>query len=103
MKCGQEYEGFTMRIAPCVRARCPNWERNRCGVHMGVEHLPTVPPDQVPDCPLRASCQHQAQSGPSPCPVRARGLVCESALRIAGVPESELSDHPLAFNAYLMR
>jgi hypothetical protein len=94
--CPQLYDGMTMKVVGC--ARCHNWVESEkaCHVEMGVEHLPLVSPCDIPACPMANQCQHQIQS-PDPCPVRARGLICESALRRAGVPEPE--DHPLSFHA----
>jgi hypothetical protein len=91
--CPQEYRGASEMVAvPCTR--CCNWIKHeqRCDIYMGVEHLDPVAPADVPDCPAAARCQHQIQALPSPCPVRARGYLCES---IVG------EDHPLAFNAIM--
>jgi hypothetical protein len=88
--CPQEYQGLTMVVTPCTR--CSNWgkEDKACNVYIGVEHLVRVRRSKVPACQIAGQCQHQIQSNPNPCPVRARGLICESVVGI---------DHPLAFNA----
>jgi hypothetical protein len=88
--CPQEYHGVTMVTATCTR--CSNWnkEDKACTVYIGVEHLRKVRQAKIPTCPIADRCQHQLQAGAEPCPVRARGLLCES---VVGV------DHPLAFNA----
>lgn len=90
--CPQIYEGTQMLAEPCTR--CCNWSKpdRRCTVYMGVEHLRRVRASKIPACPAAARCQHQLQNNPNPCPVRARGYICES---IVG------EDHPLAFNAIL--
>jgi len=94
--CSQEYLGVEMRTAPCTRCSV-GWDRaaGRCSIPMGVEHLPLTA--ETPECPIADRCQHQIQSGSAPCPVRARGLVCESALRAGGDPRPE--DSPIGFNA----
>lgn len=86
-----------MQVAPCTR--CQHWsrEQNGCTVDTGCEHLPEEPPERVPDCPIADRCQHQIQKNPAPCVVRARGMICESALRFAHVPDPE--GHELAYNA----
>lgn len=98
--CPQLYDGTIMLVTPCNR--CDNWSRSlsSCQVYIGVEHLPLVISAAVPDCPIHHRCQHQIQTSPQPCEVRARGLVCESALREAGDPDPE--GHPLSFHAMLM-
>jgi len=98
--CPQEYVGVAeMRAVPCNRCTA-GWgrEEQRCTISVGCEHLPTVEPREVPDCPIQDRCQHQAQSE-GPCSVRARGMICESALVLAGIPDQDA--HPLAFNAQL--
>jgi hypothetical protein len=88
-----------MWVSPCER--CANgWDRKTkaCTVYMGVEHFPLVPPAEVPTCPIQDKCQHQVQRR-DPCPVRARGMVCESAFIETGMDVSEAFNHPLAFNA----
>jgi hypothetical protein len=93
--CPQLYIGIAMRVTACSRCSVEwNTALQRCQVEIGVEHLPLTP--KVPTCPLQDRCQHQVQSQ-SPCAVRARGLICESALRFAGVADPE--SHPLAFDA----
>lgn len=89
--CAQEYLGAEMRIVPCERTKCGNWNKQdgRCTVATGAEHFPLV--EDPPVCPIQDRCQHQIQAGLQPCPVRSRGMICESAL---GDPE-----HPLAFHA----
>lgn len=88
--CPQGYDGIKMFISTCTR--CCNWNKvdKACHVYVGVEHLRQVRRAKIPDCPAADRCQHQLQLGAKPCPVRARGLLCES---VVGV------DHPLAFNA----
>lgn len=96
--CGQEYNSEGMQVAPCTRCRV-GWSRSRrqCEVATGCEHLPLVSAADVPECPIQPRCQHQIQAGTQPCPVRARGMICESALRLAGIAEPE--SHPLGFSA----
>ena len=79
-----------MRVTVCIR--CSNWDKpaHRCNVYIGIEHLPLVDRVAVPFCALADRCQHQLQAGTQPCPVRARGYLCESVVGDA---------HPLAFNA----
>jgi hypothetical protein len=67
---------------------------------MVCEHLPLVPAADVPACPISVRCQHQIQTFPAPCPVRARGLVCESALRFVG--DLDPMAHPLSFHAMII-
>lgn len=102
--CPQEYTGVAeMRATVC--SRCPvGWDRKlkRCMVPTGAEHFPLVPEAEVPTCPIQDRCQHQVQRGAEPCPVRARGMLCESALIASGMSESEAMNHPLSFNADLM-
>ncbi len=88
--CPQEYDGYVMVQSTCTR--CASWSKteSRCDVYIGVEHLARVRRSKVPDCPIADRCQHQIQSNPRPCPVRARGLICESVVG---------EDHPRAFNA----
>lgn len=93
--CPQTYDGMTMLVTPCVR--CSAWRQTGCSAETGAEHFPEVDAPQVPPCPLADRCQHQIQAGAEPCVVRRRGMVCESALRLAGVTDPE--DHPLAFHA----
>jgi hypothetical protein len=94
--CSQEYEGSRMRVTPCTRCRV-GWseELGECMVPTGCEHLPLE--DDVPNCPISDRCRHQIQRGNGPCAVRARGMVCESALAYAGV--EGFANHPLGFNA----
>lgn len=95
--CGQDYVGFEMRVTPCDR--CRNWRGTRCSIETGAEHLPLVPASEVPVCPIQDHCQHQVQAGAEPCPVRARGMICESALVFAGMSRSDAMSHPLSYNA----
>jgi hypothetical protein len=44
-------------------------------------------------------CQHQIQALPDPCPVRARGMVCESALIRAGTENA--ADLDYSFHAMM--
>lgn len=94
--CPQAYEGITMLAVPCSRC-ADGWDRASmsCKIPTGIEHLPLV--SNPPDCPIANRCQHQRQLL-EPCPVRARGMVCESALRLAGDPRAESS----GFNAYVV-
>jgi hypothetical protein len=69
----------------------------RCDVYVGVEHRELVPPSQVRQCPIQADCQHQQQAGTGLCAVRARGMICESALVKAGVEDAWSLDY--AFHA----
>ena len=94
--CPQMYEGIDMRVTACTQCSV-GWRDNRCRITMGCEHLPLVRPSVVPRCPMQHECRHQAQNGDMPCPVRARGMICESALRRAGVPDPE--SHRLSFHA----
>lgn len=97
--CGQLYDGVAeMRVTPCRRCSA-GWskEERRCLVETGCEHLPLE--DVVPDCPIQDRCQHEMQQE-GPCAVRARGMVCESALAYAGVEGA--AEHPLAFNATML-
>jgi hypothetical protein len=95
--CPQEYEGITMRVTTCTKCSSGwNKETQRCEVPVGCEHLPLVPQNEIPDCPIVATCRHQMQSV-GPCVVRARGMVCESALVHAGVPD--VWDIPYTFDA----
>lgn len=96
--CPQLYVGCAMTVSPC--SRCTSgWDKKlgRCMVEMGIEHFPLVPATKVPKCPIQYKCQHQIQLGEVPCPVRARGFICESALGLAGVKRPE--EHPLGFHA----
>lgn len=88
-----------MRAVPCTR--CASFDRKlrACTVATGSEHFPLVPESEVPTCPIQDRCQHQVQRGSTPCPVRARGLICESALLMTGMSESDAFNHPLSFNA----
>ena len=94
--CPQEYEGVTMLAVPCSRC-ADGWDRasSSCKIPTGIEHLPLVL--DPPDCPIADRCQHQVQLS-TPCPVRARGMVCESALRLTGVQDPE----NIGFNAYVV-
>lgn len=98
--CPQLYVGMDMRVTGCNH--CDNWsaDADACQVYVGCEHLPVVAASEQPECPIAARCQHQIQSGRGVCVVRARGMVCESALRYAGVRESE--NHPLGFHAMVV-
>ena len=98
--CPQTYDGMDMCVEPCTRCQI-GWDTatRACTLEMGVEHLPLVGSGEVPACPMAGQCQHQLQR-PDPCPVRARGMVCESALRWAGDPNPE--NHPLAFHAMVV-
>lgn len=86
-----------MRVAGCNR--CHNWDDAKavCIVETGCEHLPLVPALEVPECPMQDRCQHQIQAGLELCVVRARGMICESALDYDG--HSQPSTHPLSFHA----
>ncbi len=89
-----------MRATPCIA--CPSgWNRKtkKCTVPTGAEHFPLVAAAEIPTCPIQDRCQHQVQRGVEPCPVRARGLICESAFTATGMDPSEAFNHPLAFNA----
>ena len=44
----------------------------------------------IPECPISKVCQHQIQSKDKPCIVRQKGMVCQSALKYAEVPETDL-------------
>lgn len=95
--CPQEYDGADMRVVPCTRCSI-GWNQGmqKCVAPMGIEHLPLE--TEIPDCPIQDRCQHQVQRGAEPCPVRARGMICESALVESGMDPSEAFNHPLAFN-----
>lgn len=99
--CPQEYSGVAeMNVTPCTRCST-GWDKasGRCTIYMGCEELPLVDASEVPECPIQDECQHHHQNE-GPCPVRARGMICESALARAGVQDP--SEHPLAFNAMMM-
>jgi hypothetical protein len=89
--CPQEYDGLKMQVTTCTR--CASWQKveQRCNVYIGCEEEALAAPADVPECAIADRCQHQIQALPAPCPVRARGMVCES---VVGV------DSPIAFNAY---
>lgn len=97
--CPQEYSD-DMRVTPCDRCAA-GWDKRlkRCTVPTGAEHFPLVPAAEIPACPIQDRCQHQVQLGAEPCPIRARGMVCESALVFDGMDPSDAFNHPLAFNA----
>ena len=97
--CPQEYDGMEMRVTPCNRCNV-GWNaiRSVCTVKTGAEHLPRVATTEVPDCPMQDQCQHQLQRK-SPCAIRARGMICQSALKWSGMSETESFDHPLSFHA----
>lgn len=97
--CPQEYMGVFMNVTPCNR--CRQWDKKftRCSVDTGAEHLPDEPSEKIPDCPIQDRCQHQLQTPDSPCVVRKKGLICESALVFNGMSRDDAMDHPLAFNA----
>lgn len=94
--CPQEYDGIEMRVVPCTNCSV-GWDakQKRCVVPTGCEHLPIEP--NAPECPIQDRCRHQVQLGDEPCAVRARGMICESALAFAGHPNP--MEHPLGFNA----
>jgi hypothetical protein len=96
--CPQEYAGIEMRATPCSRCAA-GWDKTTktCTIPTGGEHLPLVSAVEIPECPLQDRCQHQLQVAPAPCTIRARGLICESALAWAGVPDP--MSHPLGFSA----
>ena len=98
--CAQEYDGLSMRVTACGRCQV-GWDHSlgRCSVDMGVEHLPLTD-EPGPPCPIESRCQHALQAE-GLCPVRARGLVCVSALVEAGWSEAEAHDHPDSFHAGL--
>jgi hypothetical protein len=97
--CPQEYAGSEMRAVKCTKCTS-GWSKSQraCIVPTGAEHLPLVRAENVPSCPMQALCQHQVQTA-EPCAVRARGMICQSALKWAGMSEEESLDHPLAFHA----
>jgi hypothetical protein len=97
--CPQQYEAADMLVTPCTRCSV-GWDRQagRCTILTGAEHFPLVPEGEVPTCPIQDRCQHQVQDD-RPCVVRARGMICESALVLSGMDLSEAFAHPLAFNA----
>ena len=97
--CPQEYDGMEMRVTPCSRCSV-GWDSQGrvCTIGTGAEHLPLVANNEVPGCPMQDQCQHQVQNS-SPCAVRARGMICQSALKWAGMSEDESFDHPLSFHA----
>lgn len=99
--CPQEYEGVdNMNVTACTRCHVGWNEATRtCTIETGAEHLEPV--DEPPSCPIADRCQHQLQST-SPCVVRSKGLVCESALVFGGMNRDEASGHPLSFNACMM-
>ncbi len=95
--CPQTYDTM-MRVETC--SRCSMWDKtaNRCSVETGCEHLPLVSADEVPDCPIKARCQHSIQAS-GLCPVRARGLVCVSALVEGGMSYDDAMDADNSFHA----
>lgn len=96
--CPQEYEGTRMVAVSCTRCSV-GWNGTSCTIETGAEHLDAA--ITIPTCPIQDRCQHQIQSS-TPCVVRSKGLVCESALVASGMPEAEAFDHPLNFNSYMM-
>jgi hypothetical protein len=98
--CPQEYGPEGMRVTPCTRCNA-GWDQasRTCTIPTGAEHLPLEPADQIPTCPIQDRCQHQVQLGVIPCPIRARGLICESALIESGLSPEDAASHPLGFNA----
>lgn len=87
-----------MRAVPCTKCS-QGWDRvaKKCTIPTGGEHLPLVTAAEVPTCPIQDQCQHQLQTPDIPCVIRARGLICESALAWDGV--SDPMSHPLGFSA----
>lgn len=98
--CPQLYEGTTMRVVGCNQCSA-GWdpESQRCRIEMGCEHLPLVSPSERPECPMVDVCRHASQVAPEPCPVVARGMVCESALVRGGMPEWAAAESPISFHA----
>lgn len=96
--CPQNYLPDGMRAKTCTRCT-GGWNRaaSACQIETGAEHLLLA--QSVPDCPIQDRCQHQIQAGASPCPVRARGMVCESALIEGGMSLEAAASYPTAFNA----
>ncbi len=94
--CPQEY-GDEMTVTDCNRCST-GWDKHSqtCTIPTGCEHLPVVVASEVPTCPIQDRCQHQIQLS-TPCVVRARGMICESALAWAGVKDP--MSHPLSFSA----
>jgi hypothetical protein len=100
--CPQEYHGIDMRAVTC--SRCANGWNNaekRCTILTGAEHLDDEPTEEVPDCPIQDRCQHQIQTK-TPCVVRRKGLICESALIESGLTPDEAANHERSFNADLV-
>lgn len=97
--CPQEYDGLEMKVTPCSRCRV-GWDKllRRCVVPTGAEHFPLVEASEIPTCPIQDRCQHQVQRQ-EPCPIRARGMICESALVVSGLSAADAFDHSLSFNA----
>ena len=98
--CPQEYSGMTMKVTPCDRCSV-GWDKKlqKCKVDTGAEHLRSS--KQIPACPIQDRCQHQVQST-SPCIVRSKGLICESALIEGGMSPDAAMSHPLSFHADMM-
>jgi hypothetical protein len=95
--CPQQYGEGGMSVTPCTHCSVGwNQKTKQCDVETGAEHLPRVKPEWIPDCGIAERCQHALQSS-GPCPIRLRGMVCESALREMGVPDPE--SHKLSFTA----
>lgn len=96
--CPQQYGVDGMRVKTCTRCTS-GWNRkvSACEIATGAEYLPLAP--DVPDCPIQDRCQYQIQAGSVPCAVRARGMICESALMEGGLSPNEAFDHPLGFSA----
>ena len=96
--CPQLYVGTEMRAVGCTKCDV-GWDdtAGECRVEMGCEHLPLAA--SIPVCPLAARCRHDLQCAPAPCPVRARGMVCESALVYGGLSPEAAFAHPNSFSA----
>lgn len=87
--CPQQYSGMDMSVTICERCSS-GWNKKlkRCTVLTGAEEFDDS--ENIPECPISKVCQHQIQSKDKPCPVRQKGMVCQSALKYTEVPETDL-------------
>lgn len=87
--CPQHYSGMEMSVITCERCSS-GWDKKlkKCTILTGAEDFDNE--NIVPECPITNVCQHQIQSKDKPCVVRQKGMVCQSALKYAKVPETDL-------------
>lgn len=84
--CPQAYHGTKMLVVPCEQCSS-GWNGKKCLIPSGVENWDKYS-DNIPDCPIAGICQHQVQRR-KPCPVRQKGMVCQSALEYADLPQED--------------